>query len=114
MTRAELVIRGQIVLVARPDGIETAEAIGMADGRVVAAGTADEVLGTAGPGVRVFDVRDRAVMPGLHDFHIHLVGLARARRSIALDGAADVEEVAGRVRASAAAAQPDAWLTGRG
>ena len=114
MTPAELVVRGQIVLVARPGGIETAEAVGMARGRVVAAGTADEVMAVAGPGARVIDVRDRAVVPGLHDFHIHLVGLARARRSIALDGAADVSEVAGRVRAAAAAAQPDAWLTGRG
>lgn len=42
--RASLVILGEIVLVARPDGLETAEAIGIADGRVVAAGERREVL----------------------------------------------------------------------
>jgi len=33
--RASLVIAGQIVVAARSDALETAEAIGIADGRVV-------------------------------------------------------------------------------
>lgn len=113
--RAELVICGQVVLAARADGLETAEAIAVSDGRVLAAGTRDDVVAAAGPGVRVVDARDRAVLPGLHDFHIHLVGLARARQAISLDGAADVREVAERVRQAAAVSAPrEAWLTGRG
>lgn len=112
--RADLVICGQVVLAAHAEGLETTEAIAIAGGRVIAAGTRDDVLAAGGPGARVVDVRDRAVIPGLHDFHIHLVGLARARRDIALDGAADLREVASRVREAAAAASPDAWLTGRG
>ncbi len=112
--RADLVICGQVVVAAHPDGLETTEAIAIAGGRVIASGTRDDVLAAGGPGARVVDVRDRAVIPGLHDFHIHLVGLARARRDIAFDGAADVREVASRVREAASAAPPDAWLTGRG
>jgi predicted amidohydrolase YtcJ len=80
----------------------------------VAAGTREDVLRAAGPGARVVDAGDRAVIPGLHDFHIHLVGLARARRDISFDGAADVGEVADRVRDAALTARSDAWLTGRG
>ena len=113
-SHADLVILGQVVLAARPDGLETAEAIAIADGRVVAAGTREDVLAAGGTGARVVDARDRAVIPGLHDFHIHLVGLARTRRDISLDGAADVREVAARVREAATVARPDAWLTGRG
>ena len=111
---ADLVICGQIVLAAHGDGFETAEAIAIGGGRVVAAGPRADVLAASGPGARVVDVRDRAIIPGLHDFHIHLVGLARARRDISLDGAADVREVAARVREAATVARPDAWLTGRG
>ncbi|MGZ8475009.1 MAG: amidohydrolase family protein, partial [Candidatus Limnocylindria bacterium] len=111
---ADLVVRGQVVLEAHAEGLETAEAIAIAAGRVVAAGPTEDVLAAAGPGARVVDVRDRAVVPGLHDFHIHLVGLARAQRDISLDGAADVREVAARVREAATRALPDAWLTGRG
>lgn len=112
--RAELVVCGQIVVAARPDGLETAEAIAISGGRVVAAGPRRDVLAAAGPGARLVDVRDRAVVPGLHDFHIHLVGLARARQSISLDGAADVREVAARVHGVASTKPSDAWLAGRG
>ncbi len=114
MTRADLVVCGQVVLAARADRMETAEAIAIAAGRVVAVGSRADVVAAAGSGARLIDVGDRAVVPGLHDFHIHLVGLARARDAVALDGAADVAEVADRVRRAAADAPPGKWLTGRG
>jgi len=111
--RASLVIAGQIVVAARSDALETAEAIGIADGRVVSAGTRQEVLDAAA-GARVVDVRGSAVIPGIHDFHLHLVGMARARRTISLEGAASHADLVDRVRIAANAAAPDAWLLGRG
>ena len=79
---ADLVICGQVVLVANRGGLEAAEA--------------DRHRGRSGRGRR--DRRGRArrsrtrrarrgrprpaVIPGIHDFHIHLVGLARARRHL--------------------------------
>lgn len=114
MTRADLVVCGQVILAARPDGLETVDAVAIAGGRVVAAGSRADVVAAAGPVARLIDAGDRAVVPGLHDFHIHLVGLARARDAIALDGAADVAEVAHRVRRAAAGAPAGRWLTGRG
>jgi predicted amidohydrolase YtcJ len=112
-SRVELVIRGQVVLEARPTGLETAEAIGIADGRVVLEGTWDEVRRAAGP-ARVVDAGEVAVVPGLHDFHVHLVGLARARRAVRLDDARDAAEVAERLARVAATTPPDGWITGRG
>jgi predicted amidohydrolase YtcJ len=111
---ARLVIRGQVVLAARPSGLETAEAIAIADGRVLAAGSWDDVRRSAGAATRVLDVRDAAVVPGLHDFHIHLVGLARSRLAVRLDGARDAAEVAERLARAAAGTPPDGWITGRG
>jgi predicted amidohydrolase YtcJ len=112
--RAELVVAGQVVLAAEPDGLETAEAVGIAAGRVVSAGTRMEVTDAAARGARVIDAGEAAVIPGLHDFHIHLVGLARTRDAIALDDAADGAEVAARIAAAAQAGNAGAWLTGRG
>jgi len=112
--RAELVIRGQVVLAAEPGGLVTAEAIGIAGDRVVSAGRADGVLDAARAGAEIIDARESAVIPGLHDFHIHLVGLARARDRIVLDDAADGAALLGRIRAAATLLAPDAWVTGRG
>ena len=41
--RPSLVVTGQIVVTARPDGLETAEAIGIADGVVVTTGSARDL-----------------------------------------------------------------------
>ena len=113
-TRAELLIRGGIVVAARPTGLETAESVAIADGRVVAVGTWDEVRRAAGAGTRVVDAGEAAVIPGLHDFHVHLVGLARSRRAMRLDDARDGREVAHRLARASAEAPAEDWITGRG
>lgn len=110
---ADLVVRGDVVLAAGAEGLETAEAIAVASGRVVAAGTWAEVSRAASSRARVLDMRPAAVIPGLHDFHVHLVGLARSRAEVALDDAADAHEIAARLRA-ALDREPDGWITGRG
>ena len=110
---ADLVIRGRVVVAAEPDGLLTAEAVGIAAGRVVSVGTREQVDDAAAPSARVIDAGEAAVIPGLHDFHLHLVGLARSRTAIGLDDAAHGGEVLDRLRA-AAVGGGDAWITGRG
>lgn len=110
--RAELVIRGQVVLAADAGGLETAEAIGIARGRVVATGTFREMTDAAARAAAIVDARDAAVVPGVHDFHVHLVALARARVAVRLDDAPNGAAVAARVRTAADAS--GGWITGRG
>jgi predicted amidohydrolase YtcJ len=112
--RADLVICGEVVVAAEPGGLKTAEAIGIADGRVVIAGTRRDVTDAATRGARVIDVGPQALIPGLHDFHIHLPALARARVALSLDDATDGADVAARLRAAASRSAPDAWVGGRG
>jgi predicted amidohydrolase YtcJ len=112
--RADLVVTGQVVVAARPDGLERADAIGIAGERVVSTGSAPDVLEAARPRARVVDARDAAVVPGLNDFHLHLVGMARARRSVRLDEAASFGDLLARVRTAVRPLPPDAWLRGRG
>lgn len=111
--RATLVIAGQVVVSADGGRIGVAEAVGLADGRVVATGHRTDVVDAAAPGARVIDAGRAAVVPGLHDFHLHLVGMARARREVSLHDAATHQEVARRLH-SAAQMQGDGWLRGHG
>jgi predicted amidohydrolase YtcJ len=112
--RADTVICGQVVVAAEPDDLETVESIGIAGGRVVSAGTRREVTDAAARGAPVMDFGPHAVVPGLHDFHVHLPALARARVALQLDDAADGAEVVARLRTAVARSLPDAWVTGRG
>jgi len=81
------------------------------DGRVEAVGPDLDVAGA-----RVVDGRGGAVLPGLHDHHVHLLATAAARASIAV-GPTDVAGAAGlaaALRRAAAAAAPGAWVRGVG
>ncbi|HET6745241.1 MAG TPA: hypothetical protein VFH90_05245, partial [Candidatus Limnocylindria bacterium] len=89
--RVSTVVIGEVVVSAVPAGLERAEAIGIDGGRVMAAGSRAEVMEMAAPGARILDVRPRAVVPGLRDFHLHLVGMARARREVVLDAVSDFD-----------------------
>jgi predicted amidohydrolase YtcJ len=113
-SRATTVVLGQIVLAADGTELELADALGILDGRVVAAGSRHDVLDAAAAGARMVDVRDRAVVPGLHDFHLHLVNLARARREVQLDDVASPDELVKRVAAAARQLPAGSWVLGRG
>ncbi|MDQ2854425.1 MAG: amidohydrolase family protein [Chloroflexota bacterium] len=112
--RASLVLIGQVVVSAGPGGLQTAEAIGIADGRVVAVGSRDEVLDAKASNARLVAAGTAAIVPGIHDFHLHLVGMARARRSVRLDAAGSLEALLAELRHAEAALPPDAWLSGGG
>lgn len=112
--RADLVVCGHVVVAAEPHRLETAEAVGVRAGRVVSVGRRDEVTAAAESRARVLDFGNAAIIPGLHDFHIHLVGLGRTRTGVLLDDATDGHEVVARIRDAAATLRPDAWITGRG
>jgi predicted amidohydrolase YtcJ len=114
-SRASRVVIGQVVVeAAAPDGLQTAEAVGIADGRVVSVGTRQDVLDAAATGASVIDAGNAAVVPGLHDFHLHLVGMAHARLEVGLDDVVTFPELVDRVRRAAEGIAVDGWLRGRG
>jgi predicted amidohydrolase YtcJ len=69
MADADVVITGTVLTVdeSRP----TAEAIAVADGRIVAVGSASEVAAFVGPGTQTVDIGDGCVMPGFIEAHGH-------------------------------------------
>jgi predicted amidohydrolase YtcJ len=69
MADADLVITGTVLTVddARP----TAEALAVADGRIVAVGDRSDVAGFIGPDTQTVDLGDGCVMPGFIEAHGH-------------------------------------------
>jgi predicted amidohydrolase YtcJ len=91
-----------------------AEAVAVADGRILYVGTSDGALAAAGPGAERFDLRGLTVIPGLVDAHAHFVGYAVSRAALDLRGTGSFEEVSEMVRSEVALAHRGRWITGRG
>ena len=109
-----LVVTGRIATLAGSDGPEWVDAIAIRDGRVLAAGTLDDVEPAVRAGTRRIDLApDEVAIPGLTDAHLHLAEAAMARRRVELEGCASIEELVARVRLAARARQ-DGWIVGAG
>ncbi|OJZ76260.1 amidohydrolase [Mycobacterium paraffinicum] len=115
MAQAELVVIGTVLTVddARP----TAEALAVADGRIVAVGNREDIEAHIGPSTRTIDVGDGCVMPGFVEAHGHPLMEALALsdrivdiRPVTLPGADDV--VAAVRREVAARGAAGAYLNG--
>lgn len=67
--KADLVVTGTVLTV--DEGRPTAEALAVADGRIIAVGDRSDVAGLIGPGTRTIDVGSGCVMPGFVEAHGH-------------------------------------------
>ena len=67
----DLVLRNGKITTLDP-AVGEAEALAIRDGRVLAVGTAEEIM-PAVPGAQVIDLGGRRVIPGLNDSHTHLI-----------------------------------------
>ncbi len=67
---ADLVFTGGSVFTADPSR-PRAEAVAVRDGRIVAVGSDAEVRDLVGAGAEVVDLRDKMLLPGFQDAHVH-------------------------------------------
>jgi len=101
MAAADLVITGTVLTV--DDERPTAEALAVADGRIIAVGNRSDVAGLIGTGTQTIDIGDGCVMPGLIEAHGHPVMEAVALsdrivdvRPVTVPGADDVVDAVRR------------------
>jgi predicted amidohydrolase YtcJ len=78
------------------------EAVAVAGGRIVAAGSAAEVADLAGPGTEVLDLGGRLVLPGFIDAHMHASSAAEELFDVSLAGLRSVAECVAAVARFAA------------
>ena len=89
------------------------QALGIADGRVVAVGTTEAIRALGGVGTQVVHLHGKSVLPGLIDAHLHLEHLAFSQTKVDCE-TSTLEECLARVEERAAAAAAGAWVLGHG
>lgn len=94
-----------------------AQAMAIRDGKISCIGAIAHVLtecagGEAHP--ETIELREKFVMPGFNDAHVHLGSAGEGMLSVRLYGAASVEELKKRLAASVATHKPGEWITGAG
>ncbi|WP_396626051.1 amidohydrolase family protein, partial [Luteitalea sp.] len=82
---ADLIVTNARVYTVDPARPE-AQAVAVRGDRVVAVGTSAEVQALRGPSTAVIDAGGRAVIPGLHDAHGHVLGLGQSLQELDLRG----------------------------
>ena len=111
---ADLVlVNGRVLTVDATDSV--AQAIAIADGKIVAVGTNDHIRSRVGSRTQVIDLRGRATTPGLIDTHVHF-SKAAALYTVDLSDIAirKMDDVIARVAARVAKTKPGEWVTGNG
>jgi predicted amidohydrolase YtcJ len=90
------------------------QALALAKGKILAAGTDAEILKLKAPKTRIIDLHYAFAMPGFNDAHTHMAAAGQQQLSINLDGVKSLDEMKRRIRAYAAKAKPGSWLEGGG
>jgi hypothetical protein len=114
--RAELVIHGRIATLAGDTGWGWVEALAIAGGRVLAAGSAGDVGDLVGPKTQHLELGpDEVAIPGLTDAHLHLAEAAIGASQVDLSAVPGLAPGLARIGAAHVALRdPDAWLLGHG
>jgi predicted amidohydrolase YtcJ len=91
-----------------------ADAVAIADGRILAVGLEDDVHEMIGPKTDVRRLSGGVVIPGFQDAHVHPAFGGRNLLSVHLDHLSTVEAYLGEIAGYANAHPDEAWITGGG
>lgn len=115
MKHADLVLSGGRIFCGLERGF--AEALAIADGKVLAAGTVAEIEMLTGENTRRIELAGRVAVPGLNDAHMHLLMVGIAMNEINLrpeSGVHSLDEIFQRLRDDVAAKPVGQWVVGGG
>jgi predicted amidohydrolase YtcJ len=89
-----------------------AEALAVWKERIIAVGRADDIRPLIGPDTRVIDAKQRRVVPGFHDSHVHLLQSGLQLSRVYLKDAKDEAEFGKRLQEFDKKIPPGRWMQG--
>ena len=112
---SRLLIHGGPILTMNPAQPEV-EAVGLSYGKVIAAGSRDEVAAILGSGADDLDLQGRLATPGLYDAHCHVMmtGFALGEIDLFAETTPSIVSIQDKVRDVAANVAPGTWIVGQG
>ena len=93
---------------------QSAQAIAVKDGRILAVGTNEEIKKLHGKSTKTVDLGGHFVMPGFNDAHTHLAEAGREKMNVDLVGVQSLDEMKARIAARVKSAAPGEWIVGGG
>jgi predicted amidohydrolase YtcJ len=109
----DLILRGGVVYTLDA-GRTSAEAVAIADRRIVAVGSDAEVMRLAAPSTRVVDLGGRFAMPAFHDVHVHPMSAGVELGQCNLNDVSGADGTLEAIRRCVAAESSRPWLVGGG
>jgi predicted amidohydrolase YtcJ len=88
------------------------EAVAIANGRILAVGSDEEIAAYKGPNTAVIDLNGRLAVPGLTDSHAHFIQGGFQLLSVDLKDARSEEEFVRRIAEKARTLPPGRWMQG--
>ncbi|MCK2003417.1 amidohydrolase [[Brevibacterium] frigoritolerans] len=86
--------------------------IAITDNKIIAIGSEDEVKSYIGANTKVYQFNDQLIIPGFHDFHLHMMDGAVSMNSANLFPARSEEEALEMIREFAESRSEDPWIIG--
>lgn len=110
---AEMALVNGIIFTSRDDK-PIVDAVAIKKGKILEAGSSQEIEKYISSGTEVIDLERRFACPGFNDAHLHFMGGGLYASRLSLRGARSSEEVAAKVQEKARALKKGEWILGRG
>lgn len=94
--------------------VPRAEALAVANGRILAVGKTIDIRRLAGANTRVIDARGKLVLPGFNDSHVHFTGIGNQFSHLSAKQVRNRQEVLDRIASYAAVLPKGRWILGAG
>jgi predicted amidohydrolase YtcJ len=107
--RADLVLHHGKVVTVDP-AFRIASGLAVKGDRILAVGSDEQVLETAGPDTRKIDLQGRTVLPGLIDSHLHAISAAVYEFDHPVPEMETIEDVLNHIRSRAEALKEGQWI----
>ncbi len=108
---ADVIISSNTVFTGLSDQPEPAS-IAIKDNKIVAIGTEEEIKYCAGEHTKIYQFKDQLIMPGFHDFHLHIMQGAVALNSVNLFAARSEDEALEMIGEFAESKPENQWVIG--